>query len=66
MNSWYTQCVPKGSTAQPEKAKPVPEDECYHMFSELSFNTLVQSFPSNRDSEATAAAPQPQRHALHC
>ncbi|CAE7363293.1 erg26 [Symbiodinium natans] len=49
MNSWYTQCVPKGSTAQPEKAKPVPEDECYHMFSELSFNTLVQSFPSNRD-----------------
>ena len=30
------------------------DDECYHMFSELSFNTLVQSFPSNPDSEATA------------
>ncbi|CAE7387304.1 cel6A [Symbiodinium natans] len=54
MNSWYSQCVPKGSIAPPEQPKPVAEDECYHMFSELSFNTLVQSFPSNPDSEATA------------
>jgi len=56
MNSWYSQCVPKGSI--PEKPEPVDmasaDDECYHMFSELSFNTLVQSFPSNPDSEATA------------
>ena len=56
MNSWYSQCVPKGSIA--EKPEPVDmasaDDECYHMFSELSFNTLVQSFPSNPDSEATA------------
>ena len=56
MNSWYSQCVPKGPI--PEKPEPVDmasaDDERYHMFSELSFNTLVQSFPSNPDSEATA------------
>ena len=55
MNSWYSQCVPKGSTAPPEKdPQPLAEDECYHVFSELSFNTLVQSFPNNPDSKATA------------
>ena len=56
MNSWYSQCVPKGFI--PEKPEPVDmasaDDECYHMFSELSLNALVQSFPSNPDSEATA------------
>ena len=59
MNSWYSHCVPKGSI--PEQTQPVSlaasemvDDECYHMFSELSFNTLVQSFPHNPDSEAKA------------
>ena len=28
------------------------DDECYHIFSELSFNTLVQSLPAYPDSEA--------------
>ncbi|CAJ1351984.1 unnamed protein product [Effrenium voratum] len=55
MNSWYSQCVPAGAIAPAPK---IPErmegDECYEMFSELSFNSLVQSFPSNPDSQATA------------
>eukprot|EP00438_Fugacium_kawagutii_P008499 Skav210951 [mRNA] locus=scaffold713:309647:310462:+ [translate_table: standard] len=64
LNSWYSQCVPEGPQ-KPEKLSEKPEhmeermkameeDECYNMFSELSFNSLVQSYPNNPDSQATA------------
>ena len=55
LNSWYSQCVPENYGPQkPARSERMEGDECYHLFSELSFNSLVQSFPSNPDSQATA------------
>eukprot|EP00438_Fugacium_kawagutii_P002395 Skav210780 [mRNA] locus=scaffold275:34365:35153:+ [translate_table: standard] len=55
LSSWYSQCVPEGSGPEkPAKPERMEGDVCYHMFSELSFNSLVQSFPNNPDSQATA------------
>jgi len=52
LNTWYSQCSP---AKQATKSVPqAPEnDKCYDLYSVLSFNSLVQSFPNNPDSKAT-------------
>ena len=59
MNSWYSHCVPNESISEVAQsfslaASEKVDEECYHMFNELSFNTLVESFPANPDGEANA------------